>query len=433
MAPDEPAPQPTPQPAPAELASPGTRRAFLGGTVGAGLFTAGVAGYSLRQQHQSATATAAEQQLAGRLPAAPFHGPHQTGILPGALPATAVVSFDVTAANKAELADLMRTITDRARFLTRGGVPEPIGIAEAPSDSGVLGPVIVPDGLTVTLGVGASLFDDRFGLSSLKPAKLATMTPFPDDSLDEAQCHGDLSLQLSAGHPDVLVHALRDIAKNTRGAMAARWRIDGFVSPPRPAGTPRNLLGFMDGIANPNTASDRQMDRLVWVSKGGDEPAWTAGGSYLVIRLIRMLVEFWDRVSVEEQENMIGRRRATGAPLDANGEHTHPDYATDPTGAAIPLTAHIRLANPRTPQSADSRILRRGHNYDRGIDEVGNLDMGLIFTCYQQDLERQFKAVQTRLIGEPLVDYISPFGGGYFFALPGVADARDYYARALLA
>ena len=419
---------------PGERTSP-VRRAFLRGALGAGFAGAAAAGYAYRATRPASPGqVTAESAEAGSLPPAAFHGRHQAGILPLPQRQTAVVSFNVTAVGRGELAELFRTLTARARFLTAGGTPPQVGIGAPPSDSGVLGPTVVPDGLTVTVGVGASLFDDRYGLASLRPAKLTAMLPFPNDDLDPAQCGGDLSLQLSAGTADTVLHALRDIARSTRGGMQVLWRIDGFASPPRPAGTtPRNLMGFMDGIANPDVKDSSVMDSLIWATPSASgEPSWTAGGSYQVIRLIRMFVEFWDRVAITEQENMIGRRRDTGAPLDANSEFATPDYPLDPSGAVIPLTAHIRLANPRTPQTAANRILRRAYNYDRGVDQVGDLDMGLIFTCYQRDIKRQFETVQKRLIGEPLVDYISPFGGGYFFALPGVTDARDYYGRALL-
>lgn len=418
------------------------RRSFLRSALGAGVtgavsgVLAGAAGgYAVRSAQPAPPGQAlSEQGWFGRLPAVPFHGTHQAGILSKPQRQTVVVSFNVTVDGRAGLTDLLRTLTERARFLTAGGTPPPEGIGGTPPDSGVLGPAVVPDGLTVTVGAGHTLFDDRFGLAGRKPAGLTAMTTFPNDDLDPAQCGGDLSLQLSAGSTDTVLHALRDIARHTRGAMQAVWRIDGFASPPRPAGTtPRNLMGFMDGIANPDTGLAAEMNRLVWVQPGtAYEPAWTAHGSYQVIRLIRMFVEFWDRVSIPEQEDMIGRRRDSGAPLDGTGEFSRPNYALDPTGAAIPLTAHIRLANPRTAQTEHTRILRRGWNYDRGIDAAGDLDMGLIFVCYQRHLQRQFEAVQARLINEPLADYISPFGGSYFFALPGVRDSSDYLGRAML-
>ena len=399
------------------------RRGFVGGLVAAPLgMAAGLAAPGL-----SAEARAAE-------PAAsyPFHGVHQQGIATPAQKYSAFVAFDVTADSRDQLDAVLRAVTDRARFLTAGGHPHEVGITAPPADSGVLGPVVPADGLTVTASVGASLFDERFGLASARPARLRTMEDFPNDALDRDQCDGDLLLQICAHNSDTVVHALRDVMRATRGGLQVRWRKDGFVSPPRPSGTPRNLLGFKDGTSNPAAVDAASMSELVWTRATGDEPEWVAGGSYHVVRLIRMLVEFWDRVSINEQENMIGRSRDTGAPLTRTHEFDDPHYELDPTGDVIQLDAHIRLANPRNAESKKQQMLRRPYNYDAGVDANGNLDMGLIFACFNQDLERQFVAVQKRLADEPLVDYISPVGGGYYFALPGVRHAGDYLGSSLM-
>jgi deferrochelatase/peroxidase EfeB len=159
---------------------------------------------------------------------------------------------------------------------------------------------------------------------------------------------------------------------------------------------------------------------------------WTPeGGTFAVVRVIRMHVEFWDRVGLREQETMIGRDRGTGAPLGGKDEFQDPRLDLDPKGERIALDAHMRVANPRTKETDDQRILRRGFNYHRGFDPAGQLDQGLIFVAFNQDTSRQFATVQKRLAGEPMTDYITPVGGGYFYMPQGASRPGDWVGSRL--
>ncbi|MCB1486094.1 MAG: Dyp-type peroxidase, partial [Bauldia sp.] len=109
-----------------------------------------------------------------------------------------------------------------------------------------------------------------------------------------------------------------------------------------------------------------------------------------------------------------------------------PDYASDPDGAVTPLDAHIRLANPRTHASRENLLLRRPFNYSNGVTKAGQIDQGLLFITFQADLEKGFIAVQNKLNGEPLEEYIKPVGGGYFFVLPGVREPGGYLGQGLV-
>lgn len=266
------------------------------------------------------------------------------------------------------------------------------------------------------------------------------MTRFPNDALDASLCHGDLSLQICANTQDTCIHALRDIVKTLPDRLILRWKQEGNVPvvAPGPDGTTesaRNFLGFRDGSANPDAADEALMERLVWVGPERGEPDWALGGSYQAVRIIRNFVERWDRTPLGEQEKIMGRVRDSGAPLDRRdiSEFHAPDYGRDAEGLLTPMDSHIRLANPRRQETEENLLLRRPFNYSNGVTRSGQLDQGLLFICYQADLEKGFIAVQRRLDGEPLEEYIKPVGGGYFFTLPGARDASDHLGSTLVA
>ena len=132
----------------------------------------------------------------------PFYGRHQAGIVTPRPAAGLVAAFRGDRRGPGELERLFRTLTERAAFLTQGGAPPELDPRFPPADSGILGPVVTPDNLTMTVSVGASLFDERYGLAARKPVRLSRMTRFPNDALEAARCHGDLSIQLCANTPD---------------------------------------------------------------------------------------------------------------------------------------------------------------------------------------------------------------------------------------
>lgn len=394
-----------------------SRRKFIGALAGlSGAALAGtVVGVNLNKSEAVATTGLSKKTLA-------FYGEHQNGIT-NPSPANAIVcAFNITTTNKESLQELFKTLTLEIEKLTQGEkYPDKDG-KYPPKDNLVNGDSELSDELTITVGLGASVFDDRFGLKDKKPIELIDMTRSPNDRLEEKRIHGDVVMQICAQHDETCLRALRILMRVTRDTLILKWLEQGFVQPntlSEGKTSTRNLLGFKDGTANPKTQDEKVMDDLVWVGKG-KEPQWAIGGTYMATRSIRMFVEHWDRTSLNEQEMIMGRHKDTGAPIGSKNENDIPIFHKKPNADQIALESHIALANPRKKETDKNIILRRGFNYSRGFNEAGQLDQGLLFICFQKSLNDGFIAVQNRLDGELLEEYIQPNGGGFFFVLPGV-------------
>jgi deferrochelatase/peroxidase EfeB len=251
--------------------------------------------------------------------------------------------------------------------------------------------------------------------------------------LDPDRSGGDLIVQACADDPQVAVHAIRNLTRSAFGTARVRWSQLGFgrtSSTSRAQVTPRNLFGFKDGTANIMAEEIAELDRQVWVQPAdGDadgRSGWLTGGTYLVARRIRQILETWDRTSLREQEALIGRAKAEGAPLSGGGEFTPPDFAAPGRAGAtlIPPTSHVRLAHPSS--NGGVRMLRRGYTFTDGNDRLGRLDAGLFFVAFVRDPRAQFIPVQASLSrADGLMEYLQHTGSGLFAVPPGVVRIGD--------
>jgi len=295
-----------------------------------------------------------------------------------------------------------------------------------------------PSRLTLTFGFGPGLFlrdgKDRYGLAALRPAALADLPRFNGDQLQPARTGGDLSVQACADDPQVAFHAVRELARLAYGVAQLRWAQTGFIARPGTGGTPRNLLGFKDGTQTPE-----QIEHVVWA--GDEAPAWMRGGSYLVVRRIRMALEHWDRTNVSFQEQTIGREKLSGAPLGLKDEFAPLglDRADRDGNPIIPDTAHVRLANAGTNGGAE--ILRRGYSYNDGADFTAErwppwrqgieYDAGLFFVCYQRDPRTGFIRIFENMAKLDMLNQFVTHTGGGLFACPGGAREGEFIGQRL--
>ena len=363
-----------------------------------------------------------------------FFGAHQAGIATPTQEHVQFAALDLLSSSTSDLRGLLTELSAAAANLCAGRPVGPLQTGErAPVDTGeAVG--LSPARLTVTFGLGPSIFaPGRFGLASQRPAPLVDLPAFPTDALDGAICGGDVALQVCAEDPQVAFHAVHDLIRLARPVGRVRWLLAGFgrTSNSRRQQTPRNLMGFKDGTANIVSEDEASLSRFVWAGSPAS-PAWMRGGSYMVVRRIKMLLDRWDAIGLTQQEDTFGRHKLSGAPLGEVREHQPLDLQASVNGRpVVPLDAHVRLASP--VENSGQRILRRGYSYVEPIR--GSADAvagGQLFICYQRDPRRQFIPIQHRLAGSDALNAHTAHVGSAIFACPPGASPSGYVGERLL-
>ncbi|HEX7933481.1 MAG TPA: iron uptake transporter deferrochelatase/peroxidase subunit, partial [Paraburkholderia sp.] len=374
----------------------------------------------------------------------PFYGAHQAGIVTAQQGHTYVAAFDLKTDKRDDVIALLREWTQAAARMTQGQPAASLDSADdkpAADSADVLG--LGASSLTITFGFGPGLFTsaegkDRYGLASKRPAALVDLPRFNGDQLIAEKTGGDLFIQACANDAQVAFHAVRQLARMGYGAIQMRWGQAGFLSGPK-GQTPRNLMGFKDGTNNPSTARAPLMNQFVWA--GATDAPWMQGGTYTVVRRIRITLEHWDQMERGFQEQVFGRHKYSGAPIGKQHEFDAVDLnALDKDGnSLIPDNSHVRLSNQASNNGA--QILRRSYSYNDSTNfyierwppwrQETEYDAGLIFIAHQSDPRTGFIPINEKLARFDMMNQFTTHVGSAVFAVPPGAREGSYIGAGL--
>ncbi|MFJ2022249.1 Dyp-type peroxidase [Streptomyces sp. NPDC087897] len=248
-----------------------------------------------------------------------------------------------------------------------------------------------PDaGLACVTAFGSSAWDRLFG--GPRPAHLR---PFPE--LRGPRHHapatpGDLLLHIRADRMDVCFAWAAQLLDKLGGALRIVDETHGFRYLDH-----RDLLGFVDGTANP-VGNDARVAALV----GPEDPDFD-GGSYIVVQKYLHDLTSWNALTVEEQERVIGRTKLDDVEF--------PDDKK-------PADSHLALNTIIDKDGNERDILRA--NMPFGSFERG--DFGTYFIGYAADPGVTEQMLRNMFLGDGagshdrILDFSTAVTGSLFFA-----------------
>jgi putative iron-dependent peroxidase len=288
----------------------------------------------------------------------------------------------------AEPQNVLMSPTEAAIFLVLTVAPGcENGVRDLLADVGGLkrsvGFRIPEGGLSCVVGIGSSLWERVF--DGPRPVGLHPFPGFVGSRHTAIATPGDLLFHIRAHRLDLCFELAQRLTERLDGIARVVDEVHGFRSFDE-----RDLLGFVDGTENPEgTAAPK-------AAVVGDEDPEFAGGSYAVVQKYVHDLKAWDALTVEQQEQAIGRTKLTDLEL-----------ADD----VKPVDSHVALNTIVDERGEERQIVR----YNMPFGRVGVGEFGTYFIGYARSPDVIEQMLTNMFIGKP----------------PGNADRILNFSRAL--